>query len=191
MLISGFIDIDLEGLENRPKVVLSKKLATLNNLYEKRYVSPQIQLPAVIFNMNSILFDKKVQLIASMASNPFNVVCCIYTIKICAMIGGKFSTSMLTNSGLCPPVFQNAKMARIQLPQVLEILEEVDFIEMIDEQVDAARNSTVKYYRFTHEFMQNIVSAMVPFTAFKQQVHATLAFYHMSNAHLDVITNRK
>jgi hypothetical protein len=65
------------------------------------------------------------------ADQPLIYVACLYTLHVTALLGYQFSTDMLINSKVCPKYFQISQVKQISLFQILDVLEEGDFIEMI------------------------------------------------------------
>lgn len=55
---------------------------------------------------------------------------------------------------------------------ILDVLEDNDFIEMIDEHLGE------RCYRFNHAFLTSTLSHMMPFREFKYQVHSKLTEFH-------------
>ena len=92
-----------------------------------------------------VYLDQRVENIRRTAPEPQIVVACYYTVEVCSLIGQKFSTQMLMDSGACPPVFTLSKTYQVSLFEILDILEENDLIEMIYER----RGN--RFYRFNHE----------------------------------------
>ena len=59
---------------------------------------------------------------------------------------------------------------------MLDVLEDNDFIEMIDEQQGE------RCYRFNHAFLTSTLSHMVPFRGYKRAIHSALAEFHKASS---------
>jgi hypothetical protein len=136
----------------------------------------QFHVPYDIQNCQSVYLDQKLENIHKQTQAPLAVVVCLYTLRVSSMIGHTFSNSMLTGSGLCPHEFKVGLVNYMPLNRVLDILEEHDFIELIDELGDERK------YRFNHRLSTNTISQTMPFLGFKRRVHTALAEYQ-KNCH--------
>lgn len=99
------------------------------------------------------------------------VVACLYTLRISALLGESFNTIDLNQSGLCPAQFWLGQFSTFPLTSVLDILEENDFIEMIDAVGDD------RCYRFNHKFLRTAICQSTPYNQFRKRFHTLLALY--------------
>lgn len=158
LLTKGFIEITKDQT-----IDMTKKLRSAIEYGDKYAISPQIQLPYEIFNYQSVFFDDRIQNVSRKAGSPYIVVAALYTLRVCSLIGSRFSTQLLLDSGVCPQVFQSSQLMKISLFKLLELLEEHDFIELIHEQqvkTSTGEMSEVvnRAYRFNHIFLSCIMS---------------------------------
>lgn len=101
LLTRGFLEIRKDQA-----VEMADQLHCAREYGDKYSVSPQIQLPYEIFNSLSVFFDDRAQNVARLAATPQVVVACLYTVRACALVGTRFSTELLLESGVCPALFQ-------------------------------------------------------------------------------------
>ena len=192
LLTKGFLEIRKDQA-----VEMADRLHYAREYGDKYSVSQQIQLPYDVFNQLSVFFDDRAQNMARLAATPQVVVACLYTVRVCALVGSRFSTQLLLGSGVCPPVFQQSQLSKIALFKILDLLEENDFIEMIHEdqlkskRSDGPDERVNRVYRFNHTFLSTYAAQMMPFDEFKKKIHRMLADYHRNNAHLDLVTDYK
>jgi len=134
LLTKGYLEV------LRDSVSFTKKLSAS---LEYDHFQGHFQQPYEIANTQNVFYDHKLKHIIKSAASPQIVVACLYTLKVSNLIGQQFSTVILKDSGLCPQQFQ----AGVSLNNILDILEENDFIEMIDQKGEE------RCYRFIHSFL--------------------------------------
>lgn len=175
LLTKGFLEIRKDQ-----SVEMTDQLHYAREYGDKYSVSSQIQLPYEIFNTLSVFFDERAQNLAKLSATPQVLVACLYTVRACALVGTRFSSELLLNSGICPPFFQQSQLQKISLFKILDLLEENDFIELIHEetvrQKNADRNlltndNVNRFYRFNHTFLSTQIAQMMPFNVFKKRIH--------------------
>ena len=89
---------------------------------------------------------------------------------------------MLINSKVCPASFQISQLKQISLNQILDILEENDFIELIH------KKSKNRFYRFNDEAIHMMICQIRPFGDFKNKLHTAYVNYHSNTNHIDFFT---
>jgi hypothetical protein len=121
------------------------------------------------------LFDKNIQSISKISKHNITYLACIFILKTASMIGKTFDTKMLIQSKLSPPIFNITSNNYVTLYQILDILEDNDFIELINEYDDN------RFYRFNHYFLLNIVNFITPHVDFKKDIFQKISQYYIDD----------
>ena len=123
----------------------------LRSSLEFESLKGHFQIPYEIQNHHVVFTDRKIEKILQTTCSPLAVIACIHTLRVSAVIGFTFQTSMLTGSGLCPSEFRLGPDL-LSLHKTLDLLEEHDFIELVDEQ------GLERQYRFNFHFLADTIS---------------------------------